>query len=347
MKKIIKAVSIFTALVLGLTSCNNGNSASEDDSVYVLLNIPFEKFFEKETSDGFDAYSSATQKAANGNISYGTYHTESLVSEAKTRGIIFPVKINESDLAKFGGVQVKDEDASLDITVTGRGASTIRYCGKQLLFQNPDYSWYVLEEKPAFYKEASVNGNSISFSKTIGNEKAVPSLYVEIKAGEAHHNFSPAITFYQAASENSAPEGSVTVEKFAFKNGDIAKTVTQDENQNEVLSDKTLNALKTIVAESSDGKSYGLTTLENMFWGKSQIGFQAPTVEDAEGNKTYYPVHELVGKTIVKLIFYTETGIYTAENFTLGTTVTDSTTKVVTFTPSEDTAFTVPNIQAK
>ncbi|MBQ5472929.1 MAG: hypothetical protein IIT58_13135 [Treponema sp.] len=36
-----------------------------------------EKFFENETTNGYDAYSSATQKAANGSMSYGTFHTES------------------------------------------------------------------------------------------------------------------------------------------------------------------------------------------------------------------------------------------------------------------------------
>lgn len=347
MKKIISCLALGLALTMGFTACSSEDASPvSDDSVYVLLNIPFGKFFAQEASEGFDAYSSATQKAANGNMSYGTYHTETVTSEAKTRGITFPVKISRSVLNTLGGLQVTDNDPSLDITVTGRGASTTRYSGKQLLFQNPDYSWYELNEKPSYYKEAEGNSSNISFSKTHGTETKLPALYVEIKPGEAHHCFSPAITFYKAAEVNSASEGSVTVEKFTFNNGDIAKTVTTDEEQNEVLTDKALNALKTIVATSSDGKTYGLTTLENMFWGKSQIGFQAPKVEDGEGNVTYYPVHELVGKTVTKLTFYTETGIYTAETIIAGTTATDS-NKVVTFTPSEDSSFTIPNIQAK
>ena len=204
-----------------------------------------------------------------------------------------------------------------------------------------------MDDAPSYYKVASGNKTNISFGKTVGTEKKLSELYVEIKPGEAHHEFSPAITFYQAAAENKAAEGSVTVEKFAFTNGDTAKQVGKDENENETLTNKTLTALKAIVATSSDGKSYGLTTLENMFWGKSQIGFQAPVVVDADGNKTYYPVHELVGKTITKLTFYTETEIYVAEKISVGTTVTDSTTKEITFTAAEDSSFTIPNIQAK
>ena len=105
------------------------------------------------------------------------------------------------------------------------------------------------------------------------------------------------------------------------------------------MENKTLGELKTIIATDSNGNEYGLTTLSNFFWGKKQIGFKAP--------KNYYPQHELVGKTVVKLIFVTENGIYYTDNIVSGTTTTDSTTKVITFTPNAHSSFVIENIQAK
>ena len=50
---------------LTLSGCNHGNQDNPpaDDSVYALVNIPYEEFFKSETTDGnFDAYTSAPQK---------------------------------------------------------------------------------------------------------------------------------------------------------------------------------------------------------------------------------------------------------------------------------------------
>ena len=90
---------------------------------------------------------------------------------------------------------------------------------------------------------------------------------------------------------------------------------------------------------------YSLTTLSNFFWGKKQIGFKAPASDDEE--KNYYPQHALVGKTVTKLTFITESAVYYTDDIVSGTTVTDSSTKVVTFTPNEDTSFVIENLQAK
>ena len=112
-----------------------------------------EKFFENETTNGYDAYSSATQKAANGSMSYGTFHTESTATEATTHGITFPVKISKATLESLGGTEVTDSSNAVDITTTMRKTtSTVRYSGKQILFQSPEYSYYILSETPSYYK---------------------------------------------------------------------------------------------------------------------------------------------------------------------------------------------------
>ena len=104
-----------------------------------------------------------------------------------------------------------------------------------------------------------------------------------------------------------------------------------------------MSALKAIIATSSEGKSYGLTTLSNFFWGKSQIGFKAPK------DKDYYPQHALVGKQVTSLTFITEKGLYVAKNIKVGTVATDAETKLMTFTEnSGDSAkFVIPNLQGK
>lgn len=234
------------------------------------------------------------------------------IKDTVTEGIITPVKISKEALSSLGGTEITDNSEPFDITITGRGASTIRYTGKQNLFRSGKYSYYILSEEPAYYKEANVKDGSVTFGKIKGSQKNIGTLYVSQKAGEAHHDFSPCITLYTST---------------------------------ETLTEKVLGELKAIIATDSDGKEYGLTTLSNFFWGKKQIGFKAPASDDEE--KNYYPQHALVGKTVKKLTFITESAVYYTEDIISGTTVTDSTTKVVTFTPNEDTAFVIENLQAK
>ena len=351
MKKTLLALSA-SALLLSASfiACSqSSDSTPDDDTVYALVNIPFEKFFEKETTDGnFDAYTSATQKAANGSMSYGTYYKEAeTVSDSITKGIITPVKISKAALVSLGGDEITDQSPAFDISITGRGASTIRYSGKQNLFKSGDYSYYILSSQPSYYKEGVVNGNSVSFGKLKGEQKKLGTLYVTVKAGEAHHDYSPCISLYTSDDELSDTVTSITVKQLeAFEGGEVAQTVTKAADGIETLKDKILGELKTIIATDSDGNEYGLTTLSNFFWGKKQIGFKAPKNED-DPTKNYYPQHELVGKTVVKLTFVTENSIYYTDNIVSGTTTTDSTTKVITFTPNADSSFVIENIQGR
>lgn len=347
MKKSLLAIgSLSLLLSLNLISCDPQDSSS--DSVYALVNVPFSEFFANETTEGdFDAYTSATQKAANGSMCYGTYHTEADdISNTVTEGIITPVKISKEALSSLGGTEITDNSEPFDITITGRGASTIRYTGKQNLFRSGKYSYYILSEEPAYYKEANVKDGSVTFGKIKGSQKNIGTLYVSQKAGEAHHDFSPCITLYTSTETLDENTTSITVTTLsAFEGGDKANTVTTAEDGTETLTEKVLGELKAIIATDSDGKEYGLTTLSNFFWGKKQIGFKAPASDDEE--KNYYPQHALVGKTVKKLTFITESAVYYTEDIISGTTVTDSTTKVVTFTPNEDTALVIENLQAQ
>ena len=301
---------------------------------YALVNIPFETFFKEEAVE-FDAYSGATTKVAAGNMSYGTYHTQTTASEATTRGITYPVKIAKASLSSLTGTEITDKSPSFDVTTLARGkSSTIRYSGKQNLFQSSDYSYYLLKEEPSYYKELSVVGGTVSAGKIVGEAKEIPNLYVTIAAGEAHHDFSPQITLYIDDPKNAGKVTKLTFSDEAEK----AEKITESGSEAQPLS-----ALKAIIATSSEGKSYGLTTLSNFFWGKSQIGFKAPK------DKDYYPQHALVGKQVSSLTFITEKGLYVAKNIKVGTVATDSETKLMTFTANsgDEAKFVIPNLQGK
>ena len=355
-KSLLKYGFIAVMFSLAFSSCNNGSSdnsgsspAESDDTVFALVNIPYAEFFKSETTDGnFDAYTSPTQKVANGAMSYGTYHEATAeLKDAVAKGITCPVKISKAVLESLGGTEITDESSSFDLTITGRGASTIRYSGKQNLFQSKDYSYYILDEAPAYYKEASKQNDKVVFGKIISNPKDIGTLYVTIAAGEAHHDFSPTISFYTSEEELSAEKTSITVKKLSqdFEGAEVAKKVTKNENEEEVLTDQPLSALKTIIATDSEGKEYGLTTLSNFFWGKKQMGFKAPK-DETNPEKSYYPQHELIGKTITKLTFVTESDIYTCSKIVKGS-VEDAKAAETTFTPTADGSFVVDNIQAK
>lgn len=350
------------ALVMTFFSCaDSASSSSEDSKVFALVNIPFEKFFEEETNGKFDAYSSATIKAANGSITYGTYHKDfenaesasKVPSNQKTTGITYPVKINRSDLAvlkNLGGVEITDSTPFTDVTVSGRGgASTIRYEGKQNLYNNGDYSYYVLSQAPASYKDAHVSGQNISFGKIKGNTKTIDTLYVTVEPGEAHHEFSPMITLYIKDDSVSSSAG-IGVKKLTFDEcADRAKKVTVDSTTNEEsFADQKLTSLRSVIATSTDGKSFGLTVLNNIFWGKSQIGLQAP--KDA-----LLPTGELADKKIASLKFVTEKEVYVAENIIVGQVADNVFYPVVsaknnsfenTYNITDPTCFKIPLIKA-
>ena len=316
MKKYITSLAAIIALAFSFIACTTPSSSSDDfapialdNRVFALVNIPFDKFFEAETTDGkYDAYSSATQKTSNGSMCYGTYSKDN-----QTAGISYPVKISLSDLKSLGGEEISDSTPYKEITTSGRGGtSTVRYIGKQLLFHSGDFAYYILKSAPVSYKEASVSGSSVSFGKIKGNTKKIDTLYVTIAAGESHHEFSPAITLYVKDDSKVSANG-IPVKKLTFAEiGDSVQKV-----DGEKLTEQKLSALRTIIATSAEGKSYGLTVLNNMFWGKSQMGFQAPSA------KSYLPQHELVGKKISEFRFVTEKEVYVAKDFLVGKVTDD------------------------
>ena len=136
--------------------------------VYVLMNIPYDKFYAAEGVDHADAVTSATLNKTRSSHAAGSYHVRSDGSDIT--GIVYPVKLEDaSALAKL--TQVTDS-SKVDITVSMKGKeTTTTYEGKDALFESPSYSYYMLSEVPSYYKKATVNEDgSLSFGKAEGAE---------------------------------------------------------------------------------------------------------------------------------------------------------------------------------
>lgn len=148
-----------------------GAFAEPAQGSYVLMNIPFDRFYEAEVTDmtGLDAVTSATlMKPRTAALAGGSYHVDPAGSDIT--GVIFPVRVDDlSALPALGGVEITDEN-SVEITVTNKGQeSTTVFAGKDALFEAPSYSWYVLSEVPAVSKTLNADG---SFSAV--DAKATP-----------------------------------------------------------------------------------------------------------------------------------------------------------------------------
>ena len=136
--------------------------------VYVLMNIPYDKFYAAEGDDDADAVTSATLNKTRSSLAAGSYHVNSDGSDIT--GIIYPVKLDDaSALEKL--TQVTDS-SKVDITVSMKGKeTTTTYEGKDALFESPSYAYYILSETPSYYKEATVNADgSLSFGKAEGTK---------------------------------------------------------------------------------------------------------------------------------------------------------------------------------
>lgn len=119
--------------------------------VYVLMNIPYDKFYAAEGDDDVDAVTSATkQKTRNSGLTAGSYHVNS--DGTDITGVVYPVKV--SDISALENYTKITDESKVDITVSGKGGEqTKTYEGKDALFESASYSYYILSEAPSYYKK--------------------------------------------------------------------------------------------------------------------------------------------------------------------------------------------------
>jgi uncharacterized protein YjdB len=238
---------------------------------YVLMNIPYADFYKAEVNNSVavDGFTSATKaKTLTGSLAGGSYHVSS--SGEDITGVIYPVKITEGvDLSAYK--QVTDDD-KVEITTTNRGqTSTATYVGKEALFENPSYSYYILSEAPAYYKEATMENGTITFGKAVG-----------------------AVTTINDASARLITDTTY---------GDYQLNILGAD----ALENTTVNA---IVIGTKEGSSYGLRHVENI-WLKTQLAWSVgftTSVHNCPTSSAHYV--SMMGQTINKVTYYTTDGIY-------------------------------------
>lgn len=238
---------------------------------YVLMNIPYADFYASELNNSVavDSVSSATlNKTRTSSLVGGSYHVSQ--GGEDITGIVFPVKVPEGmDLSKFK--QVTDSD-SVTISVTNRGQTKeTTYTGKDALFENANYSYYVLSEAPAYYKEATVDASgNVSFGKVQGTVNKVSGVTGEFKTTSKYGDYQ------------------LNLDGITFDTDEISA----------------------VVFSTKEGHDYGMRHLENVWKGHKIAwctGFTT-SVHGCPTSSAHYA--QMMGETIDKVTYYTTNGIY-------------------------------------
>lgn len=261
------------------TASQEGEDSVAAADRYVLMNIPFDKFYENEVNNdvAVDGFTSATlNKTRTKSMVGNTYHVNEDGSDIT--GIVFPVLVR-SDVDLSAYKQVTDSD-SVTITVTNRGkTSTETYTGKDALFENPSYSYYELGGFQSMYKELSVDANGeFSFSKTVNWLSNTVSLSDVKTIISTKSNYGD----YQLSLE-----------------GDSLSKI----NSNNIYS---------VIVSTTDGFSYAMRPLENVWRGTSGIAWTSTNNVEAVHNCPTHPAHyaSLMGKYISKITYQTSDGTF-------------------------------------
>ena len=250
-----------------------------EESYYVLMNIPYAQFYKNELNNNnidVDAFTSATKsKTRTGNLVAGSYHVNSDGSDIT--GITYPVKVSKNtDLSKF--TEITDND-SLEITTTNRGqTSTATYKGKEALFESASYSYYKLSEAPSYYKELTVNEDgSFSFGKSTASVTKVTGAKAELETQTTYGDYQLNLDF-DGVADDAKIDGNTKV---------YAAVIT-----------------------TTDGTQYGLRHMENIWRGTElawSTGF-TKAVHNCPTSSEHY--ESMMGKTINAVTYYTDNGVF-------------------------------------
>ena len=132
---------------------------------YIVMNIPYDKFYNAEGVSGVDAVSTATVKTYNQNMAGGSYHEGNAadVDEAassKILGVTYPVYVEDDSVLK-GFTRIRSTDAGTITVASGKSAVTTKDVeGADLLFAAGDYAYMILDSEPGNYK--TLSGTSAS-----------------------------------------------------------------------------------------------------------------------------------------------------------------------------------------
>ena len=250
-------------------------------SQYVLMNIPYDEFYKADVTNDVkvDAFTSATKtKTRSGSLAAGSYHTDA--TGDAINGVTFPVKVTDDFYKDNKYTQVTDE-SSVDITVTNRGqTTTTTYKGKDALFESGDYSYYVLSEIPSYWKAATINADgSYSFGKTNGVVKTIS------EGVKAEFTTDSKYGDYQLNLDGLK-------DQMGYGDNDTA-------------------AVYGVIVSTKEGNDYGMRHIENI-WRVEELAWSTGFTTQVHGCPTSSAHYEsMMGKTINKVTYYTDKGIFT------------------------------------
>ena len=180
-----------------------------ESASYVLMNIPYAKFYEAESEDTVDAVTSATlNKPRTGTLAGGSYHVDPAGTDIS--GVIYPVKIGAPNIAALADYTQITDESSVTITVTNRGQeTTTTYEGKDALFESADYSYYILEDVPSYYKELTVTDGAFTFGEVQGSVSTVNGVTGSVTYDARHADVEIKLSGTKGIAQGDAVSGVV------------------------------------------------------------------------------------------------------------------------------------------
>ena len=263
----------------------NEDSEDETGSGYVLMNVPYDEVYGKdiENKTKVDAVSSATmKKTKKKTVVNGTYHSK---DGSEIKGAIIPVWVENLSLLK-GFKRVSASNAE-KVTVASASDSTYN---DNLFDEEEDYTYAVLPNgyTPKVYK------------KLIGIDE----------------NRKPEFSGFQGQGEEQKVNTTATIVACSGRyhpgknkpyHGDYEITI--EDYQNLIAS--STDAVYEVVLETDGEYSYGLRLLENTYLKDGELAFSTGFTTKSKKcilNPNHYK--SLIGKTITKIRFVTEKGIF-------------------------------------
>ena len=273
---------LFSAEVSEDEFADEAGDGQTEGEAYVLMNIPYDDFYKAELNKNdvkVDAFTSATKQKTRSSLAKGSYHVNSDGSDIT--GVTFPVKVSDISVLK-DKKQIKDND-SVSITTAIKGKeTTTEYKGKDALFESDSYSYYVLSEKPSYYKELTV-GEDGSF------------------------------TFSAIKGKSAAPEKKQVQAEFKTKSNHGDYQLKFDKTEFKSIINIDTDTVYGAVINTTDGTTYGLCHQENIWKGYELAWSTGYTTESHGCHLNSEHFESMMGKTIDSVTYYASNGIYTLD----------------------------------
>ena len=273
---------LFSAEVSEDEFADEAGDGQTEGEAYVLMNIPYDDFYKAELKKNdvkVDTFTSATKQKTRSSYAKGSYHVNSDGSDIT--GVTFPVKVSDISVLK-DKKQIKDND-SVSITTAIKGKeTTTEYKGKDALFESDSYSYYVLSEEPSYYKELTV-GEDGSF------------------------------TFSAIEGKSAAPEKKQVQAEFKTKSNHGDYQLKFDKTEFKSIINIDTDTVNGAVINTTDGTTYGLCHLENIWKGYELAWSTGYTTESHGCHLNSEHFESMMGKTIDSVTYYASNGIYTLD----------------------------------